>query len=201
MFSYVVSSNSAQYILCGFNRKNQCAPSPPLFNQIIFIKLSFLNRKVFYSLSHSAVFYYQKKKVCNMEQNKELYEKRQKRRQDAIELKQPDMVPVNYLAQGFMVNDSGHTMAEAAYDFDIERNSVLEFASHYDPDLMVLLNENYWGLGKDTGTGTDGAVVSTLWIIWWKSGGCGLVDTVNTLTDKRGPGGDKCFFIMGKLWK
>lgn len=98
MFSYVVSSNSAQYILCGFNRKNQCAPSPPLFNQIIFIKLSFLNRKVFYSLSHSAVFYYQKKKVCNMEQNKELYEKRQKRRQDAIELKQPDMVPVNYFA-------------------------------------------------------------------------------------------------------
>lgn len=83
-----------------------------------------------------------------MEQNKELYEKRQKRLQDAIDLKQPDMVPVNYLAQGFTVNDSGHTMAEAIYDFDIARNSVLEFASHYDPDLMVLQNENYWGLGK-----------------------------------------------------
>ena len=68
-----------------------------------------------------------------MEQNKELYEKRQKRLQDAIDLKQPDMVPVNYLAQGFTVNDSGHTMAEAIYDFDIARNSVLEFASHYDP--------------------------------------------------------------------
>ncbi len=104
----------------------------PLFNQTIFIKLSiypFLNRKVFYSLSHSAVFYYQKKKVCNMEQNKELYEKRQKRRQDAIELKQPDMVPVNY----FAIN---------ALDYLVEIR------------------------------------------------GCGLVDVVNTLTDKRGPGAD-----------
>lgn len=83
-----------------------------------------------------------------MEQNKELYEKRQKRLQDAVDLKEPDMVPFNYLVQGFPVNDLGHTMAEAIYDLDIAKKCVLGSAAQYDPDIMVLQNENYWGMGK-----------------------------------------------------
>ncbi len=83
-----------------------------------------------------------------MEEKKELYEKRQKRLQDVIDLKQPDVVPVNYLVQGYPVNSQGHTMAEAVYDFKIAQKCVLDFAAQYDLDIMVLQNENYWGLGE-----------------------------------------------------
>lgn len=84
-----------------------------------------------------------------MEQNKELYTQRQKRLQDAIDLKEPDRVPLNFLVQSFPINDSGHTMAEAVYDIDIALESILKFANHYEPDIMTLQqNDNYFGLGK-----------------------------------------------------
>ena len=63
MFFYVVSFDSAQYPLCGFNRMNQRAPSPPPYQTVYFqiiLYLPFPNREVFYILSHSAVFFYPK---------------------------------------------------------------------------------------------------------------------------------------------
>lgn len=66
---------------------------------------------------------------------------------------------------------------------------------------MVLQNANCWGAGKRYWYwNRRGRSINALdYLVEIR--GCSLVDAVNTLTDKREPGGDKCFFIMGKLWK
>lgn len=83
-----------------------------------------------------------------MNNPQELYDKREKRVQSVIALKEPDRVPINALAQGYPVTDNGHTMAEAVYNFDIVESCMLKFAQKYDPDIVSIHNGNYWGMGK-----------------------------------------------------
>ena len=83
-----------------------------------------------------------------MENGNELYALRQQKLTDAIHLKETDSVPISALIQGYAVTDSGHTMAEAIYDFDIARKSILQFADYYQPDMLADYTFSFFGKGK-----------------------------------------------------
>lgn len=75
------------------------------------------------------------------------FEMRHKRLQDAIDLKEPDRVPLIPMAQTFPVIDSGHTMKEALYNFDVLAESLLDYAEKYQPDSMFVINAQLGGMG------------------------------------------------------
>ena len=83
-----------------------------------------------------------------MENGKELYALRPQKLTDAIHLKETDSVPISALIQGYAVTDSGHTMAEAIYDFGIARKSILQFADYYQPDMLADYTFSFFGKGK-----------------------------------------------------
>lgn len=70
--------------------------------------------------------------------NKELYEKRLKRINDSIELKEPDRVPVIPIVQCYPFIHSGYTMADILYDMDLSksRKSIFNYLDEYQPDAM-----------------------------------------------------------------
>lgn len=83
-----------------------------------------------------------------MEDRKELYDKREQRLKDAIQLKETDCVPISALLQGYAVTDSGHTMAEAIYDYEVARKATIWFAEHYQPDMLSDYTFAFYGKGK-----------------------------------------------------
>ena len=83
-----------------------------------------------------------------MEDRKELYDKREQRLKDAIQLKETDCVPISALLQGYAVTDSGQTMAEAIYDYEVARKATIWFAEHYQPDMLSDYTFAFYGKGK-----------------------------------------------------
>jgi len=63
-----------------------------------------------------------------------LIEKRQKRIDDAVALREPDCVPITATGQCYAVYNAGYTIADIMYDFDKFAESVIKFAVQYEPD-------------------------------------------------------------------
>lgn len=67
----------------------------------------------------------------------ENYDLRCKRLQDAIELKEPDRVPIAPPLQSYPVFNAGYTMKDVLYDYDKGAESFKKFATQYEPDAMM----------------------------------------------------------------
>lgn len=65
------------------------------------------------------------------------FEKRMKRLNDAISLKEPDRVPIVPHIQGFPAFNAGYSMADVIYDFDKAAQSIKKFATDYNPDAVI----------------------------------------------------------------
>ena len=77
-----------------------------------------------------------------------LYQKRIDLLTDAISLHEPSRVPVMGITQGYPVIDSGYSMKDAIYDFSIADKSVVEFATHYNPDIIWGFDSCNYGKGQ-----------------------------------------------------
>ena len=63
-----------------------------------------------------------------------LFEERQKRINDAIALREPDRVPITARGLCYPFYNAGYTVADAIYDFDKYEESVIKYATQYEPD-------------------------------------------------------------------
>ena len=55
-------------------------------------------------------------------ENQKKYDEKYKRIHDAIELKEPDRVPITPAAELFPVLNAGYTVAEVVYDYTLEKS-------------------------------------------------------------------------------
>jgi len=62
------------------------------------------------------------------------YEERQKRISDSIALCEPDRVPITARGLCYPFFNAGYTVADALYDFDKYEESVIKYATQYEPD-------------------------------------------------------------------
>lgn len=85
-----------------------------------------------------------------MAANQEKYAAKVKRVEDAIALKEPDMIPVKPSPAIFPVLDAGYTVAESIYDESLEvyRKSIYKYLDDFDPDCGIGVGNNYAGMGK-----------------------------------------------------
>jgi len=91
------------------------------------------------------------------EETKKLYDARLKRLNDALDLKEPDMVPIDVEGGKFMINYAGYKMKDAIYDtsFEIYKESVKKFMKDFNPDQISVSGANFFGEGpgfEATGT-------------------------------------------------
>jgi len=63
-----------------------------------------------------------------------LLEERKKRIDDAVALREPDRVPITATGQCYPIYNAGYTVADTLYDFDKQADSVIKFATQYEPD-------------------------------------------------------------------
>ena len=82
--------------------------------------------------------------------NKEKYDAKVKRVEDAIALKEPDMIPVKPSPAIFPVLDAGYTVAESIYDesLDVYRKAIFKYLNDFDPDCGIGVGNNYAGMGR-----------------------------------------------------
>jgi len=73
----------------------------------------------------------------------ELYRERQKRLQDAVELRTPDRVPISIGLNYFPAKFTGTTTWAAYYDFPAWKEVYIKAAQYYAPDrLLVVMNQS-----------------------------------------------------------
>ena len=65
-----------------------------------------------------------------------MLEERQKRIDDAISLREPDRVPITAPGQCYAIYNAGYTTADAVYDFDVYAESMIKYATQYEPDAV-----------------------------------------------------------------
>lgn len=75
------------------------------------------------------------------------FEKRMKRIQDAIDLKEPDRVPWAPFCQGYLAYHAGYSMKDIVYSMDHAKKAFKKFAADYQPDMMLQLPNNNVGMG------------------------------------------------------
>lgn len=75
------------------------------------------------------------------------FKERQKRVQDAVDLKEPDRVPVIPFAQTYPILHYGHTMAEALYNEQIAAECIKKYLVEYEPDMAFDYNTIFAGAG------------------------------------------------------
>lgn len=75
------------------------------------------------------------------------YEEKNKRLDDAIAFRTPDMVPLAPMDETFGVAYAGHTMAEALYDFKVGAESQRKFMNDFDLDLCSGCANSFFGYG------------------------------------------------------
>lgn len=90
-------------------------------------------------------------------ENQKLYDQRLKRLNDALDLKEPDMVPIDVEGGKFMINYAGYKMKDAIYDTSLEvyKDSVKKFMKDFNPDQISISAANFFGEGpgyEATGT-------------------------------------------------
>ena len=82
-------------------------------------------------------------------ENQAKYDAKLKRVNDAVALKEPDMIPMTPSPSIFPIFHAGYTMTEAIYDESLEigRKAMLKYLHDFDPDNGTALT-NYIGEGK-----------------------------------------------------
>ena len=82
-------------------------------------------------------------------ENQKKYDIKLKRLNDALDLKEPDMVPIDVEGGKFMINYAGYTMKDAIYDTSLEvyKESVKKFMLDFDPDQLSKSGANFFGEG------------------------------------------------------
>ncbi|MBR6350124.1 MAG: hypothetical protein IKR67_06215 [Lachnospiraceae bacterium] len=82
-------------------------------------------------------------------ENKAKFDAKVKRVEDAIALKEPDMVPIKPSAAIFPVLDAGYTNAQSIYDetLEIYRKSIFKYLNDFDPDCGIGVGNHYAGQG------------------------------------------------------
>jgi len=70
-----------------------------------------------------------------MNETKPLYDERLKRVNDAVSLKEPDMVPCAPQYMTFPFLWAGYTMADVNYDAEKARDSIRRYLTHFKPDM------------------------------------------------------------------
>ncbi|MCU6763767.1 Uroporphyrinogen decarboxylase (URO-D) [uncultured Roseburia sp.] len=75
------------------------------------------------------------------------YEKRLKRIQDAIDLKESDRVPWAPFCQGYLAYHAGYSMKDIVYDMDKARHAFAKFVTDYNPDMLLQIANNNVGMG------------------------------------------------------
>jgi len=77
------------------------------------------------------------------------YDEKFKRINDALELREPDRVPIDVDGGKFMINYAGYKMKDAIYDPDMEvyRESAIKFMNDFDPDAIPKSAANFFGEG------------------------------------------------------
>ena len=82
-------------------------------------------------------------------ENQKKHDERLKRINDAVALKEPDMVPINPNPQLYAVFHSGYTVAEVVYDTSLEkmRSALKKYLIDFEPDAGVDLSSMYFGEG------------------------------------------------------
>jgi hypothetical protein len=69
------------------------------------------------------------------DKNKTLYEERLKRVNDAVNLKEPDRVPLAPMYEAFPFLYAGYTMAEVNYDTSKAKDAIRKYLNHFQPDM------------------------------------------------------------------
>ena len=82
-------------------------------------------------------------------ENQKKYDAKLKRITEALELKEPDMIPITLSAELFPVFNAGYTVAEVVYDATMEKmkNDIIKAISKYvniDPE-EVMISFNHEG--------------------------------------------------------
>jgi hypothetical protein len=78
-------------------------------------------------------------------ENKILYEERLKRVNDAVNLKEPDRVPLAPMYEAFPFLYAGYTMAEANYDISKARDALKKYLNHFQPDMAISYHNFFCG--------------------------------------------------------
>ena len=76
-----------------------------------------------------------------------LKEERLKRVKDAIDLREPDRVPIVPISQTYAILQAGYTMADILYDFDKAAEAFIKFARDYEPDDLMGHEYIHVGMG------------------------------------------------------
>jgi len=82
-------------------------------------------------------------------ENKQKYDAKVKRVNDAIALKEPDRIPIKPSPAIFPILDAGYTVAECIYDPTLEKykDAITKYLLKYDPDAGIGTGNNYAGQG------------------------------------------------------
>ena len=83
------------------------------------------------------------------QENKKRYDEKLKRLNDALELREPDRVPIDVDGGKFMINYAGYKMKDAVYDTSLEiyREACIKFLRDFDPDMVTDSSANFFGEG------------------------------------------------------
>ena len=83
------------------------------------------------------------------EQAQKKYDEKLKRLNDALNLREPDRVPIDIEGGRFMVNYAGYQMKDIIYDdtFGVYKECVKKFLNDFDPDTVTSAVGNYYGEG------------------------------------------------------
>ena len=83
-------------------------------------------------------------------ENQARYDEKYKRMKTALDLKEPDRVPINIGGGAFMLVDAGYTVAEVNYDesLDMAKDAAEKFLKKYDPDVASGLALTFAGEGR-----------------------------------------------------
>ena len=95
------------------------------------------------------------------------YDEKAKRIKDALDLKEPDRVPIQISGGTFMLAEAGYTSAESNYDMSMEKiqDAAEKFLKKYDPDTATGVTFSFAGEGP----GHEMMGLSTLFIAGMKN--------------------------------
>ncbi len=84
------------------------------------------------------------------EANKKKYDEKVKRMKDALALRTPDRVPIDIAGGIFMIQRTGHTVAESNYDETLEicTEAAKKFMLDFEPDVVSGLGLSFAGEGR-----------------------------------------------------
>ena len=83
-------------------------------------------------------------------ENKQKYDARVKRVNDAIALREPDRIPIKPSPAIFPILNAGYTVAEVIYDESLEKykKALFKYLNEFEPDAGIGTGNNYAGQGK-----------------------------------------------------